>query len=132
MVLQNIGPLGHPGMPEAGYIPIPRKLAEQGVKDMVRISDGRMSGTASGAVVLHIAPEAAAGGPLWAVRDGDTITIDVEKRSLHLDVSGEELKNRLKAFRPQEVAERGYKRLYQQNVLQADTGADFGFLRCVE
>ena len=99
---------------------------------MVRISDGRMSGTASGAVVLHIAPEAAAGGPLWAVRDGDTITIDVEKRSLHLDISGEELESRLKAFRPLEVAERGYKRLYQQNVLQADTGADFGFLRCVE
>ena len=132
MVLQNIGPLGHPGMPEAGYIPIPRKLAEQGVKDMVRISDGRMSGTASGAVVLHIAPEAAAGGPLWAVRDGDTITIDVETRSLHLGISDEELENRLKAFRPLEVAERGYKRLYQQNVLQADTGADFGFLRCVE
>lgn len=119
-------------MPEAGYIPIPKKLAQKGVKDMVRISDGRMSGTASGAVVLHVAPEAAVGGPLWAVRDGDVIELDVERRRLHLNVPDVELQRRLNTFQALATADRGYKKLYQNSVLQADKGADFDFLRCVE
>src|SRR5699024_140643 len=87
LVLRNIGPVGAPGMPEAGYIPIPRKLARQGVKDMVRISDGRMSGTASGTVILHVSPESAVGGPLSLVRDGDTIRLSVRERLFQLEVS---------------------------------------------
>ena len=138
LVLQNIGPVGHPGMPEAGYIPIPKKLARQGVKDMVRISDGRMSGTASGAVVLHVAPEAAVGGPLAIVQDGDMIELDVVNRKLHLDVSDQEVERRLRAWRDEQAEsakrrgnrkDRGYSRLYRECVLQADQGADFDFLR---
>ena len=138
LILQNIGPVGHPGMPEAGYIPIPKKLARQGVKDMVRISDGRMSGTASGAVVLHVAPEAAVGGPLAIVQDGDMIELDVENRKLHLDVSDQEVERRLRAWRDEQAEsakrrgnrkDRGYSRLYRERVLQADQGADFDFLR---
>jgi dihydroxy-acid dehydratase len=122
-------------MPEAGYTPIPKKLARQGIKDMLRISDGRMSGTASGAVVLHVAPEAAVGGPLAVVRDGDEIALDVETRSLELCISPEELADRLKEWRANNPAgkgrsrpKRGYRQLYHDRVTQADTGADFDFL----
>ncbi|KAL1404832.1 hypothetical protein Q8F55_008442 [Vanrija albida] len=133
LVLQNIGPVGHPGMPEAGYIPIPKKLARTGVKDMVRISDGRMSGTASGAVVLHVAPEAAVGGPLAVVADGDWIELDVEARSITLDLPEDELHARLDKWkvegRGKKRPARGYARLYHDKVVQADQGADFDFLR---
>lgn len=129
MVLKNIGPIGAPGMPEAGYIPIPKKLLEKGIKDMVRISDGRMSGTAFGTVILHVAPEAAAGGPLNYVLDGDIIEFDLENRSLNLLVSEEEMEKRKKAItvKPQKP-QRGYQKMYVENVLQADEGCDFKFL----
>ncbi|MRG84912.1 IlvD/Edd family dehydratase [Salinibacillus xinjiangensis] len=129
LVLKNAGPVGAPGMPEAGMLPIPEKLLKQGVRDMVRISDCRMSGTAFGTVVLHVAPEAAVGGPLALVETGDMIELDVEARKLALDISDTELNQRkanLKSVRP--LAERGYTRLYQQHVLQADEGCDFDFL----
>lgn len=130
LVMRNAGPIGAPGMPEAGLLPIPRKLARQGVKDMVRLSDARMSGTAFGTVVLHITPESAAGGPLAVVRNGDMITIDVPGRSLTLDVSDEEIARRLAALPPvPETAARGYEKLYAEHVLQADEGVDFDFLR---
>jgi dihydroxy-acid dehydratase len=130
LVLKNIGPRGAPGMPEAGYLPIPLKLARAGVKDMVRISDGRMSGTAFGTVVLHVSPEAAIGGPLAQVRNGDRIRLSVRRRELSLLVSDEELARRA-AERPVEPpsAERGYRRLFLQSVTQAEQGADFDFLR---
>lgn len=129
LVLQNAGPRSEAAMPEAGYLPIPRKLAEKGVKDMVRISDARMSGTAYGAIVLHVAPEAAIGGPLGLVRSGDRIRLSVAERKLELLVSDEELARRsseagVKANPP---ARRGYDRLYQDHVLQADEGVDFDF-----
>ena len=130
LVLQNIGPLGAPGMPEAGYLPIPRKLARRGVKDMVRISDGRMSGTAFGTIVLHVAPEAAIGGPLGLVRTGDRIRLSVARREIALLVSDEELARRapaLQAARP--AAPRGYRKLFLERVTQAGEGADFDFLR---
>lgn len=131
LVLQNAGPKGAPGMPEAGYIPIPRKLAAAGVKDMVRISDARMSGTAFGAIVLHISPEAAVGGPLGLVRDGDLIHLDVEKGSIELLVNGAELDDRRSSWSaPSHVhVERGYAKLYFDEVLQAEDGCDFNFLR---
>ena len=133
LVLKNIGPIGAPGMPEAGYLPIPRKLAQQGVKDMVRISDGRMSGTALGTVVLHVTPEAAAGGPLAIVRHGDRIRLSVANRSLSLLVSDEEFATRLLRWqRPPPDAERGYRKLFLQSVTQADQGCDFDFLRAVQ
>lgn len=117
-------------MPEAGYIPIPKKLARKGVKDMVRISDGRMSGTAGGA---HVSPEAAAGGPLAAVRDGDRIRLDVEARTLELLVDAPEILKRLDDWRAEQGTddkpERGYRGLYKRSVLQAEFGADFDFLR---
>jgi dihydroxy-acid dehydratase len=118
-------------MPEAGYIPIPKKLAAQGVKDMVRLSDARMSGTAFGAIVLHISPEAAAGGPLALVRDGDEIELDVEAGLLSLHVSDEELERRKTEWSPPShvKAERGYAKLYYDEVLQAEDGCDFNFLR---
>ncbi|MEX2631025.1 MAG: dihydroxy-acid dehydratase, partial [Tistlia sp.] len=131
LLLRNAGPLGAPGMPESGYIPIPRKLARQGVKDMVRISDARMSGTAFGTVVLHVAPEAAAGGPLGLVRDGDLIELDVEAGRLELLVAEEELARR-RAEAPAAsppTAERGYLKLFLEEVTQADEGCDFRFLR---
>ncbi|MGR3480997.1 dihydroxy-acid dehydratase [Salipiger marinus] len=133
LVLQNAGPKGAPGMPEAGYIPIPRKLAAQGVRDMVRLSDARMSGTAFGAIVLHISPEAAAGGPLGLVRDGDRIALDVEAGTLSLLVEEEELRTRRKNWTPPAHvhAERGYAKLYFDEVLQAEDGCDFNFLRAV-
>ena len=130
LVLKNIGPKGAPGMPEAGYIPIPKKLARQGVKDMVRISDGRMSGTAGGTIVLHVTPESAVGGPLALVRNGDRIRLSVANRSIGLLVSDTELAARAAAFRPRPpTAPRGYQKLFLDTVLQADAGADFNFLQ---
>ena len=130
LVLKNIGPKGAPGMPEAGYIPIPRKLARAGVKDMVRISDGRMSGTAFGTIVLHVTPEAAIGGPLAQVRNGDRIRLSVKNREIALLVSDAELAQRAldnPVVAPS--AARGYKKLFLQSVTQADQGVDFDFLR---
>jgi dihydroxy-acid dehydratase len=129
LVLQNCGPRGYPGMPEAGNMQLPRRLLRQGVTDMVRLSDCRMSGTAFGTVVLHIAPEAAVGGPLALVRDGDPISLDVAGRSLALEVPEAELARRREAWRPPGGEwPRGYFRLYVEHVLQADRGADFDFL----
>jgi dihydroxy-acid dehydratase len=130
LVLRNAGPKGAPGMPEAGYIPIPRKLARQGVKDMVRISDARMSGTAFGTIVLHITPEAAIGGPLGLVRTGDRIRLDAQGRAIDLLVDDAELATRCQAWRappPPPGAERGYTRLFMEQVTQADQGCDFAF-----
>jgi dihydroxy-acid dehydratase len=130
LVLRNAGPKGAPGMPEAGYLPIPRKLARAGVKDMVRISDARMSGTAFGTIVLHIAPEAATGGPLALVRDGDRIRLDVPGRRIDLLVDEDELRRRAAAWRaPDHLTSehRGYLGLYLRSVLQADEGCDFDF-----
>ena len=130
LVLKNIGPTGAPGMPEAGYLPIPIKLARAGVKDMVRISDGRMSGTAAGTIVLHVTPEAAIGGPLAHVRNGDRIRLSVAKRELSLLISENVLAERAQAnpiTRPS--AERGYRKIFLQTVTQADQGVDFDFLR---
>jgi dihydroxy-acid dehydratase len=130
LVLRNAGPQGGPGMPEAGYLPIPRKLARQGVRDMVRISDARMSGTAFGTVVLHVAPEAAVGGPLAIVNNGDLISIDVAERMLVLEVTPAEFDRRMAALPPiRHATTRGYEHLYHQHVLQADEGLDFDFLR---
>lgn len=129
MILTDAGPVGAPGMPEAGLMPIPQKLLREGVRDMVRISDCRMSGTASGTIVLHVAPEAAVGGPLAFVRSGDEIELDVEERRLELLVSEEELDDRRAGWNPPSKAERGYVRLYQEHVLQADAGCDLDFLR---
>src|SRR5690606_35877217 len=128
LVLKNIGPVGA-AMPEAGYLPIPRKLAAAGVKDMLRISDGRMSGTAFGTIVLHVTPEAAVGGPLAWVQTGDRIKISVSERRIDWLVSEEELASRRQA-KPVErpTAARGYQRLFLQSVTQADQGVDFDFL----
>jgi len=130
LVLQNAGPRGAPGMPEAGGLPIPKKLLAQGVRDMVRISDARMSGTGYGAVVLHVAPEAAIGGPLGLVRDGDIIELDIAARRLHLSVTDAELARRSADWQPPSSVQqpRGYTRMYVDHVLQADRGADFDFL----
>jgi dihydroxy-acid dehydratase len=132
LVLKNIGPKGAPGMPEAGYIPIPRKLARAGVKDIVRISDGRMSGTAFGTIVLHVTPESAVGGPLAYVQNGDRIRLSVKNREISLLVPTDELANRV-AQSPvvEPKAERGYRKLFLQTVTQADQGADFDFLQAV-
>jgi dihydroxy-acid dehydratase len=130
LVLQNAGPKSGYAMPEAGYLPIPAKLARAGVKDMVRISDARMSGTAYGTIVLHVSPESAIGGPLALVRDGDRIKLSVSGRRLDLLVDEAELAARRAAHRPSAVQpERGYARLYMQSVLQAELGCDFDFLR---
>ena len=131
LILQNAGPKSDAAMPEAGYLPIPKKLARMGVKDMVRISDARMSGTAYGTIVLHVTPEAAIGGPLALVKNGDRIKISVENRSLDLLISEEEMQNRLKQLqvRSPPTYHRGYKKLYYDTVLQADGGCDFDFLR---
>jgi dihydroxy-acid dehydratase len=132
LVMRNAGPIGAPGMPESGYLPIPRKLARQGVKDMVRISDARMSGTAFGTIVLHVSPESAAGGPLAVVRSGDRIRLDTAGRRLEVLIADSELERRLAAWRapaPQPGADRGYHWLYRQQVNQAPQGCDFDFLR---
>lgn len=129
LVLKNCGPKGYPGMAEVGNMPLPRKILEKGVTDMVRISDARMSGTAYGTVVLHVAPEAAAGGPLALVREGDMVELDVPNRRLHLDVSDEELARRRAEWKaPEPAMASGYQKLYVDHVLQADKGADFDFL----
>ena len=131
LVLRNAGPKGAPGMPEAGSFPIPMKLARAGVKDMIRISDARMSGTAFGTIVLHIAPEAAAGGPLALVKTGDRITLDVPNRKIELLVGAKELAARRKAWKappPHPGSDRGYTGLFHKTVLQADEGVDFDFL----
>lgn len=129
MVLKNCGPKGYPGMPEVGNMALPRKLLQKGVRDMLRISDARMSGTAFGTVVLHVAPEAAVGGPLALVADGDFIALDTEARTLILEVSDDELATRRLAWRaPPPPMESGYQRLHFDHVLQADQGADLDFL----
>jgi dihydroxy-acid dehydratase len=129
LVLQHAGPLGAPGMPEWGQLPIPKKLLEQGVRDMLRISDARMSGTSYGACVLHVAPESYAGGPLALVRDGDMIALDVAGRKLHLDVDESELARRRAAWRkPEAHFVRGFGALYQNHITQANDGCDFDFL----
>jgi len=129
LVLKGCGPVGAPGMPERGNLPIPKKLLAEGVRDMVRISDGRMSGTAFGTVVLHVAPESAVGGPLALVANGDEIELDVPARRLELRVTGEEMAERRGRWRPPPpLFERGYGWLYQERVLQADRGCDFDFL----
>jgi len=132
LVLRNAGPRGAPGMPEAGYLPIPKKLARGGVKDMVRISDARMSGTAFGTIVLHITPESAVGGPLALVRNGDMIRLDVAGRSIDLLVEPAELEKRRAGLKPAPApdwARRGYAHLFNESVLQADEGCDFDFMR---
>jgi dihydroxy-acid dehydratase len=130
MVLRNAGPVGAPGMPEWGHMPIPAKLLKRGVADLVRISDARMSGTSYGAVVLHVAPESAVGGPLALVETGDRIWLDVQERRLDLLVDETELARRREAWEPpQRKDERGYRRLYEDRVLQANEGCDFDFLR---
>jgi dihydroxy-acid dehydratase len=129
LVLQNAGPLGGPGMPEWGMLPIPKKLLAQGVRDMVRISDARMSGTAYGACVLHVAPESFVGGPLALVRDGDVIELDVPARRLELRVNDDEIARRRAGWTaPEPLYPRGFGRLYSQHVTQADRGCDFDFL----
>jgi dihydroxy-acid dehydratase len=129
MVLKNCGPKGYPGMAESGNMPLPPKVLRKGVTDMVRISDARMSGTAYGTVVLHAAPEAAAGGPLALVRNGDVIELDTEARRLHLEVSDTELARRKSEWQgPPKHLARGYYRLYVDHVMQANRGADLDFL----
>jgi dihydroxy-acid dehydratase len=134
IVMRNAGPIGAPGMPEAGYIPIPKKIAQKGIKDMVRMSDARMSGTAFGTIVLHISPESAVGGPLALVRNGDRIRLDVANRSVELLVDDAELEKRKRDWTAPPVpddAQRGYARLYREHVQQADEGCDFDFLAAV-
>jgi dihydroxy-acid dehydratase len=133
LVLQNAGPTSRSGMPEAGYLPIPKKLAQAGVKDMVRISDARMSGTAFGTIVLHVTPESAAGGPLALVRNGDRIRLSVSKRRIDLLVDEAELARRRETVQPSAPRPtRGYAKLYQDHVLQADGGCDFDFLQAAD
>ena len=134
LVLKNIGPKGAPGMPEAGYLPIPKKLAAKGVKDMVRISDARMSGTAFGAIVLHVTPESAMGGALALVQNGDRIRLDVPARKLELLVSDAELAARRKRWKAPKARgddDRGYRKLFMEQITQADEGCDFSFLQPV-
>ena len=130
LILRNAGPVGAPGMPEWGQLPIPKKLIMQGIRDMVRLTDSRMSGTSYGACVLHIAPESAIGGPLALVKTGDLIELDVPNRKLHLHVSDAELEERRAAWKPAPARyHRGYAKLYVEHVTQADQGADFDFLQ---
>jgi dihydroxy-acid dehydratase len=129
LVLKNCGPKGYPGMAEVGNMGLPPKILQQGIEDMVRISDARMSGTAYGTVVLHASPEAAVGGPLALVSDGDMIALDVDARTLHLEVAEDELARRRQSWTPPVLAvPGGYQQLFVDHVSQADTGADFDFL----
>jgi dihydroxy-acid dehydratase len=132
LVLKNAGPIGGPGMPEWGMLPIPRKLLKEGVRDMVRISDARMSGTSYGACILHVSPEAAVGGPLALVRTGDLIEVDAEARRIHLHVDDAELARRKEAWRPPFVPGRGYWNLFARHIRQAHEGCDFDFLEGTE
>jgi dihydroxy-acid dehydratase len=128
-VLKNAGPKGAPAMPEIGQLPIPRKLLEKGVRDMVRISDARISGTSYGALVVHVAPEAAVGGPLAFVRDGDLIELDIDRRALNVCISEEEMERRRRDWRPPAPPfDRGYGKLFLDHITQADRGCDFDFL----
>jgi L-arabonate dehydrase len=128
MILKNCGPRGYPGMAEVGNMPLPPKLLRKGVKDMVRISDARMSGTAYGTVVLHASPEAAAGGPIALARSGDMVTLDVPGRLVRLDVEDKILADRRAQWVAPPAPERGWTRLYVKHVLQAHQGADLDFL----
>src|SRR3954465_1074797 len=129
MILRNAGPIGGPGMPEGGMLPLPKKLLRQGVRDMLRISDARMSGTSYGACILHVSPEAAVGGPLAAVRNGDLITVDTSARSIHLHVDDAEIVERLKSWSPPpRDYPRGYYRMFVQHTRQAHEGCDFDYL----
>jgi L-arabonate dehydrase len=129
IVLKGVGPKGYPGMPEVGNVDLPEKLIKRGIKDMVRISDGRMSGTAYGTVVLHISPESAIGGTLALVHNGDMIVLDVEKRLLHLEVSDAELAKRRTTWKaPEPLATRGYVKIYIDHVEQAELGPIWIFL----
>ncbi len=129
LVLQNAGPVGAPGMPEWGMLPIPQKLLKQGVRDMLRVSDARMSGTAYGACILHVAPESYLGGPLAAVKNGDIISVDVERRSINLEVGDSEIARRLAEWSPPDrTFARGYNHIYAKHMRQADKGCDFDFL----
>jgi dihydroxy-acid dehydratase len=129
LILRNCGPIAM-GMPEWGQVPIPQKLLKQGVRDMVRISDARMSGTSYGAVILHVAPEAAIGGPLAIVQDGDWITTDLEHSTLQLELSDEEIASRMAAWaKPEPQHKRGYPRLFAEHALQAPEGCDLDILR---
>jgi dihydroxy-acid dehydratase len=129
LVLRNAGPLGGPGMPEWGMLPVPKKLLKAGVRDMVRISDSRMSGTSYGCCVLHVAPESFVGGPLALVKSGDLIELDVDKRQLNLKISAEEMEKRKGAWKPApRKYDRGYGAIFAQHVKQADEGCDFDFL----
>ena len=129
LVLKNVGPIGYPGMPEVGNMGLPKKLLEKGIHDMVRISDGRMSGTGFGTVVLHVSPEAATGNNFAVIRTGDVITLDVPNRTLHVDLTDDELERRKKEFKPAPpVTSRGYVSLYVKHVQQAHLGADMDFL----
>jgi L-arabonate dehydrase len=129
LVLKNVGPKGYPGMPEVGNMGIPTKLLAKGITDMVRISDGRMSGTGFGTVILHVSPEAALGGNFAVVQTGDVISLDVAKRTIHLNVSDEELAKRKAAWKSTvKFSNRGYVHLYQTHVQQAHLGADMDFL----
>jgi dihydroxy-acid dehydratase len=129
MILRNAGPQGGPGMPEWGMLPIPTKLVKQGVRDMLRISDARMSGTSYGACILHVSPEAYIGGTLALVQTGDMISVDVAARSIHLDVSGEELARRKAQWvQPAKRFARGYGWMFSRHIMQADQGCDFDYL----
>jgi dihydroxyacid dehydratase/phosphogluconate dehydratase len=129
LVMQNAGPLGAPGMPEWGQLPIPKKLLQKGIRDMVRISDARMSGTSYGTCVLHVTPEAFIGGPLALVKDGDMIELDVAARKLELKVSPEELAKRKAAWKPRPPHySRGYGKVFSEHITQANQGCDFDFL----
>jgi len=130
MVLKGVGPVGYPGMPEVGNMDLPEKLLKRGIKDMIRISDGRMSGTAAGTVILHVSPESAIGGTLALVQNGDMIELDVEQRKLHLDITDEELAKRKAAWlAPAPMAARGYVKFYIDHVQQAHLGADLDVLQ---
>jgi dihydroxy-acid dehydratase len=133
LVLRNAGPKGAPGMPEWGNLPIPQKLLKAGVRDMLRISDARMSGTNYGTCVLHVSPESFVGGPLALLKEGDVVELDVAKKELNMRVSEEELSRRRSAWKPKEsIYPRGYGKLFMQHIKQADEGCDFDFLEGIE
>jgi dihydroxy-acid dehydratase len=130
LVLKNSGPKGGPGMPEWGQLPIPARLLKDGISDLVRISDARMSGTAFGTVILHVSPEAAVGGPLAIVEDGDLVVLDVERRRIDVELSDDEVRRRFERWSPPGPRYlRGYGALFLEHVLQADEGCDFAFLQ---